>query len=71
MLVYKLSGSGLESSCSHSYNTVILKLLKSNLNLEFVAGVYAILTNLIYLCKSLPVRYSNIDILYVSSGLKK
>ena len=35
-----------------SYNTVILKLLKSNINLQFVTGVYAMLTYLIsYLCK--------------------
>ena len=34
------------------YNTVILKLLKSNLNLQFVTGVYALLTCLTsYLCK--------------------
>ena len=28
------------------YNTVILKLLKSNMKLQFVAGVYAMLTHL-------------------------
>ena len=28
------------------YNTVILKLLKSNMNLQFVTGVYAMLTYL-------------------------
>ena len=34
------------------YDTVILKLLKSNMNLQFVAGLYAILTFLMsYLCK--------------------
>ena len=34
------------------YNTVILKLLKSNMNLQFVTGVYAMLTYLTsYLCK--------------------
>ena len=34
------------------YNTVILKLLKSNINLQFVTGVYSILTYLMsYLCK--------------------
>ena len=34
------------------YNTVILKLLKSNINLQFVTGVYAMLTYLMpYLCK--------------------
>ena len=34
------------------YNTVILKLLKSNMNLEFVTGVYGMLTYLTsYLCK--------------------
>ena len=33
-------------------NTVILKLLKSNMNLQFVTGVYAMLTYLTsYLCK--------------------
>ena len=35
-----------------SYNTVILKLLKSNMNLQFVTDVHAILTYLTsYLCK--------------------
>ena len=35
-----------------SYNTVILKLLKSNINLQFFTGVYAMLTYLMsYLCK--------------------
>ena len=102
------------------YYTVILKLLKSNMNLQFVTGVYAMLTYLTsYLCKpehamskrmkkaskeaygkdikgkmlrvgntflskcevstheaikrvlSLPVRHSNIDVLYVPTGLKK
>ena len=34
------------------YNTGILKLLKSNVNLQFVAGIYAMLTYLTsYLCK--------------------
>ena len=34
------------------YNTVILKLLKSNMNIQFVTGVYAMLTYLTsYLCK--------------------
>ena len=34
------------------YNTVILKLLKSNVNLQFVTGVYAMLTyGTSYLCK--------------------
>ena len=34
------------------YNTVILKLLKSNMNLQFVTGVYVMLTCLTsYLCK--------------------
>ena len=34
------------------YNTVILKFLKSNMNLEFATGVYAMLTYLTsYLCK--------------------
>ena len=34
------------------YNTVILKLLKSNMNLQFVTDVYAMLTYLTsYLCK--------------------
>ena len=34
------------------YNTVILKLLKSNMNLQFVTRVYAMLTYLTsYLCK--------------------
>ena len=34
------------------YNTVILKLLNANKNLQFVTGVYAILTYLTsYLCK--------------------
>ena len=102
------------------YNTVILKLLNANKNLQFVTGVYAILTYLTsYLCKpehamselmkkaskeaygkdikgkmlsigntflskrevstheeikrvlSLPMRHSNIDVLYVPTGLKK
>ena len=102
------------------YNTVILKLLNANKNLQFVTGVYAILTYLTsYLCKpehamselikkalkeayrkdikgkvlsigntlltkrevstneaikrvlSLPMRHSNIDGLYVPTGLKK
>ena len=101
-------------------NTVILKLLKSDMNLQFVTGVYAMLTYLIsYLCKpehamtefmkktskeaqgkdikgkmfsignifltkcevsthepikrvlSLPMRHSNIDVLYVPTSLKK
>ena len=103
-----------------AYNTVISKLLKSNMNLQFVTGVHAMLTNLTsYLCKpehamselmkkaskeaygkdirskmhsigntfstkrevstheaikrvlSLPMRHSNIDVLYVPTGLKK
>ena len=34
------------------YNTVILKLLKANMNLQFVTGLYATLTYLtLYLCK--------------------
>ena len=34
------------------YNTVILKLLKSNMNLQFVTGVYSMLTYLMsYFCK--------------------
>ena len=34
------------------YNTVILKLLKANMNLQFFTGVYAMLTYLTsYLCK--------------------
>ena len=34
------------------YNTVILKLLKSNMKLQFVTGVHAMLTYLTsYLCK--------------------
>ena len=34
------------------YNTVIWKLLKANMNLQFVTGVYAVLTYLTsYLCK--------------------
>ena len=34
------------------YNTVILELLKSNMNLQFVTGVYVMLTYLTsYLCK--------------------
>ena len=34
------------------YNTVILMLLKSNMNIQFVTGVYAMLTYLTsYLCK--------------------
>ena len=102
------------------YNTVILRLLKSNMNLQFVTGVYAMLTYLTsYLCKpehamsklmkkaskeaygkdikgkmlsigntfvtkrevstheaikrvlSLPMRHSNLDVLYVPTGLKK
>ena len=102
------------------YNTVILKLLKSNMNIQFVTGIYAMLTYLTsYLCKpehtmselmkkaskeaygkdirgkmhsignvfltkrevstheaikrvlSLPLRHSNIDVLYVPTGLKK
>ena len=102
------------------YNTVILQLLKANMNLQFVTGVYAMLTYLTsYLCKpehamsklmkkaskeaygkdikgkmlsigntfltkfevstyeaikrvlSLPMRHSNLDVLYVSTGLRK
>ena len=35
-----------------SYNTVILKLFRTNIDLQFVAGVYAMLTYLTsYLCK--------------------
>ena len=35
-----------------AYNMVILKLLKSNMNLQFVTGVYAMLTYpSSYLCK--------------------
>ena len=35
-----------------SYNTVILRLLNSNMNLQFVTGVYAMLAYLMsYLCK--------------------
>ena len=34
------------------YNSVFLKLVKSNMNLQFVTGIYAILTYLTsYLCK--------------------
>ena len=102
------------------YNTVILKLSKSNVNLQYVTGVYAMITYLTsYLCKpehaisklmkkasrvaygkdikgkmlcigntflttrevstheaikrvlSLPMRHSNVDVLYVPTGLKK
>jgi len=102
------------------YNTVILSLLKSNMNIQFVTGVYGLLTYLTsYLCKpehtmselmkkaskeatgkdikgklrsignvfltkrevstyeaikrvlSLCMRTSNIDTLYIDSGLKK
>ena len=102
------------------YNTVILKLSKSNVNLQYVTGVYAMITYLTsYLCKpehaisklikkasrvaygkdikdkmlcigntflttrevstheaikrvlSLPLRHSNVDVLYVPTGLKK
>ena len=100
-------------------NTVILKLLKSNMNLKFFTGAYAMLTYLTYLCKpdhivsepmrkaskesygkdikvkmlsigntflikhkistseaiervlSLPIRYSDIDVLFVPASLKK
>ena len=34
-----------------SYNAAILKLLKSNINLKFVTGVYTGLTYQTYLCK--------------------
>ena len=103
-----------------SYDTVILKLLNANMNIQFVTGVYAMLTYLasylyrpehtmselmkksskeaygkdvrgkihsignIFLTKcevstheaikgvlSLPMRNSNIDVLYVPTGLKK
>ena len=102
------------------YNTVILMLLKANMNIQFVTGVYAMLTYLTsYLCKpehtmselmkkaskeaygkdirgkmhsignvfitkrevstheavkrvlSLPMRHSNIDVIFVPTGLKK
>ena len=102
------------------YNTVILKLLKANMNIQFVTGVYAMLMYLTsYLCKpehtmselmkkaskeaygkdikgkmhsignvfltkrevstheaikrvlSLPLRHSNIDVVYVATGFKK
>ena len=86
------------------YKTGILKLLKPNINLQFVRGVYAMLTCLtcnertyekdikgkmlcignIFLTKCevstheaikrvlfLPMRHSNIDVLYVRTGLKK
>ena len=102
------------------YNTVILKFLRSNMNLQFVTPVYAMLTYpTLYLCKpehtvselikkvskeaygkdneankcsigdtflnkrevsthevikrvlSLPMRHSNIDVMYVPTGLKK
>ena len=102
------------------YNTVLLMLLKSNMNIQFVSGIYAMLMYLTsYLCKpehtmselmkkaskeaydkdlkgklyaignvfltkrevstheaikrvlSLPMRRSNIDVLYVPTGLKK
>ena len=102
------------------YNTVILSLLKSNMNIQFVTGVYGLLTYLTsYLCKpehtmgelmkkaskeatgedmkgklrkignvfltkreistheaikrvlSLPMRTSNIDVIYLDTGLKK
>ena len=102
------------------YNTVILSLLKSNMNIQFVTGIYGLLTYLTsYLCKpehktselmkkaskeatgkevkgklrvignvlttkreistfeaikrvlSLPMRTSNIDTLYIPTGLKK
>ena len=102
------------------YNTIILKLLKSNMNIQFVTGIYGMLAYLTsYLCKpehtmselmkkaskeaynkdiqgkmyaignvfltkrevstheaiarviSLPMRSSNIDVLYVPTGLKK
>ena len=116
-IVYKRKPSEVNIS---PYNTVILKLLKSNMNIQFVTGVYAMLTYLTsYLCKpertmselmkkaskeaynkdikgklrsignvfitkrevstheavtrvlSLPMRRSNIDVLYVPTGLKK
>ena len=102
------------------YNTVILSLLKSNMNIQFVMGVYGLLTYLTsYLCKpehtmselmkkaskeasgkdikeklrsignvfitkrevstheaikralSLPMRTSNIDTIYIDTGIKK
>ena len=102
------------------YNTVILSLLKSNMNIQFVTGVYGLLTYLTsYLCKpehtmselmkkaakeasgsdikaklrcignvvltkrevstheavkrvlSLPMRTSNIDTIYINTGIKK
>ena len=102
------------------YNTVILMLLKSNMNIQFVTGVYAMLTYLMSnLCKpehtmselmkkaskeaygkdikkkmhsignifitkrevsthegvkrvlSLPLRHSNIDVVYIPTGVKK
>ena len=102
------------------YNTVILSLLKSNMNIQFVTGIYGLLRYLTsYLCKpehtmselmkkaskeatgkdikgklrsignvfitkrevstheaikrvlSLPMRTSNIDTLYIDSGIKK
>ena len=102
------------------YNSVILMNLKSNMNIQFVTGVYAMLTYLTsYLCKpehtmselmkkaskeaygkdirgkmqsigniiitkrevstheavkrvlSLPLRLSNIDVMYIPTGLKK
>ena len=35
------------------YNTVILSLMKSNMNLQYVTGIYGLLTYLTsYLCKS-------------------
>ena len=84
------------------YNTVILKLLKSNMNLQFLTSVYpmrkaskeaygkdikgkmfSIGNIFLTKCKvlhmkqskgyllSLRMRHSNIDVLYVPTGLKK
>ena len=116
-IIYKRKPSEVNTG---PYNTVILSLLKSNMNIQFVTGVYAMLTYLTsYLCKpehtmselmkkaakeaydkdirgkmrsigdvfikkrevstheaikrvlSLPLRHSNIDVIYIPTGLKK
>ena len=51
----KISILNIQKPCERNigqYNIVILKLLKSSMNLQFVTGVYAMLTYLTsYLCK--------------------
>ena len=41
------------------YNTVILSLIKSNMNLQYVTGIYGFLTYLTYICSNVRELWVN------------